>query len=295
MKIFVNGTKYLSIILLLTGLTVRVVGAGDCDSDKITKIIEEQDKKEMELMEDAFWSLDGKPYPNMQNPTVAYVHFAHCRKVQNDKLYETSEQDYRDIKTNMKQAKNLWKEEKSNKDNKSAYKALKNKTKVAKNIMKIQEKHFEHCNKLLKEIQGNGVTKEVLNKYPTEGLEKTAICQEKFKLTDSARAGWYFRYSYFLYFWKEKSSKDTIETNSIERIASDNYLKYIMNDNDKEGQEKEYEKEMKADSVGIQNAYAYYCQTESDLQPSPNLSSNPNSSPSSNSDPSSNPNSELLK
>merc|ERR1711957_166241 len=131
-------------------------------------------------------------------------------------------------------------------------------------------------------------TKEVLNKYPTEGLEKTAICQEKFKLTDSARAGWYFRYGYFLYFsYTFSFSKDTIETNSIERIASDNYLKYIMNDNDKEGQEKEYEKEMKADSVGIQSAYAYYCQTESDLQPSPNLSSN--------SDPSSNPNSELLK
>ena len=54
---------------------------------------------------------------------------------------------------------------------------------------------------------------------------------------------------------------------------------------------------MKANSVGFQNAYAYYCQTESDLEPSPNLSSNPNSSPSSspNPDPSSNPSSELLK
>jgi len=31
----------------------------------------------------------------------------------------------------------------------------------------------------------------------------------------------------------------------------------------KKGLEKQYEKEMKADSVGIQNAYAYYCQTES--------------------------------
>jgi len=264
MKIFVNGTKYLSIILLLTGLTVRVVDAGDCN---ITKIIEEQDKVEKELMKDAFWSLEGKPYPNMQNPTVAYVHFAHCRKVQNDKLYETSEQDYRDIKTNMKQAKNIWKEEKSNKDNKSAYKALKNKTEVAKNIMKIQEKHFEHCNKLLKEIQGNGVTKRVLNENPTEGEKKTAICQQKFKHTNSAKAGWSFRYSYFLYFWKQKSSKDTIETNSIERIASDNYLKYIMNDKDKEGLEREYEKQMNADSVGLQNAFAYYCQTTTVKQP----------------------------
>ena len=65
----------------------------------------------------------------------------------------------------------------------------------------------------------------------------------------------------------------------------------------KKGLEKKHERQMKANSVGFQNAYAYYCQTESDLEPSPNLSSNPNSSPSSspNPDPSSNPSSELLK
>jgi len=253
MKIFVNGTKYLSIILLLTGLTVRVVGAGDCDSDEITKIVEEQDMEEMENMKDAFWSLGGKPYPNMQNPTVAYVHFAHCRKIQKDKIYEKSEETLKQLKLAY-----------GSDENKKAFDAQSDEDDAAKARIKMEKKHFKHCNKLLIKTEKSKFTEKVLAETINyDKTKKTNYCLNKFPISHSTKAGWYFGYFYYFYY-TFSFSKDAIEKTSIERIAADNYGKYIMKKK-KKGLEKQYEKEMKADSVGIQNAYAYYCQTESDL------------------------------
>jgi len=240
MKIFVNGTKYLSIILLLTGLTVRVAGDGDCDNVNITGIIEEQDKEEMDLMKDAFWSLGGKPYPNMQNPTVAYVHFAHCRKVQKDYLNNGSD------------------------ENKKAFDAQSDEEAVKARI-KMEKKHFEHCKKLLKKTKKSNALEDVLevtNDY--NETTKTDYCLDKFNHTLSTKAGWYFRYSYFLYFsYTFSISRSSIEKTSIENIAADNFGKYIMKKKKELTRlEKKYLKEMKADSVKKQYANAYYCQPE---------------------------------
>ena len=140
MKIFVNGTKYLSVILLLISLTVRVAGGGDYDNDKITEAIKTRDEKEMKLMEDAFWSLGGKPYPNMQNYTVAYVHFAHCRKVQKDKIYEKSEKYYKEITIEtLKQLKLAYKKNGSD-ENKKAFDAQSDKKDAAKARIKMKKK-----------------------------------------------------------------------------------------------------------------------------------------------------------
>jgi len=150
MKIFVNGTKYLSIILLLTGLTVRVVDAGDCN---ITEIIEKQDKVEKELMKDAFWSLEGKPYPNMQNPTVAYVHFAHCRKIQKDKIYEKSEETLKQLKLAY-----------GSDENKKVFDAQSDEDDAAKARIKMEKKHFKHCNKLLIKTEKSKLQRKFLQK-----------------------------------------------------------------------------------------------------------------------------------
>jgi len=237
MKIFVNGTKYLSIILLLTGLTVRVVDAGDCN---ITEIIEKQDKVEKELMKDAFWSLEGKPYPNMQNPTVAYVHFAHCRDVQ--KNYQKIGSD----------------------ENKKAFDAQSDEEAVKARI-KMEKKHYEHCKKLLKKTKKSNALQDVLE--VTDDYNETAktdYCLDKFNHTLSTKAGWYFRYSYFLYFsYTFSISRSSIEKTSIESIAANNFGKYIMKKKRELTRlEKKYLKEMKADSVKKQYANAYYCQPE---------------------------------
>ena len=264
MKIFVNGTKYLSIILLLTGLTVRVAGDGDCDNVNITGIIEEQDKEEMDLMKDAFWSLGGKPYPNMQNPTVAYVHFAHCRKIQKDKIYEKSNEDYKKntIET-FNEFKRAYQDNRS-KENKKAFKAQKNIKKAVKARIEMEKKHFEHCDELLIKTERSEFTTKVLAQLAeTNDWDKTKkknYCLNKFNISLSTKYGWYFGYFYYFYY-TFSLSQSSIEKTSIESIAANNFGKYIM-EKEKEGLELQYERQMNADSVGELNTYAYYCQKE---------------------------------
>ena len=103
---------------------------------------------------------------------------------------------------------------------------------------------------------------EVTNDY--NETTKTDYCLDKFNHTLSTKAGWYFRYSYFLYFsYTFSISRSSIEKTSIENIAADNFGKYIMKKKKELTRlEKKYLKEMKADSVKKQYANAYYCQPE---------------------------------
>jgi len=287
MKICVKGTKYLSIILLMIGLTVHVTGekncvgdncekncvgdncekkcVGDncesdkCDSESINEIIKNRDVEEEELLKDAFWSVGGKPYPNMQNPTVAYVHYGHCTKVVKEKSYEKSEVEFIPIEKKFDELKKVFEDDTTNKESKAAFIAQREIRDAFKSKLDMETKHFDHCDNLLTKTEESGYTKKVLRK--TKGFneaQKDTYCLKTFSQYSSAKAEWWFGYSYFLYIYFAASKQ--IKTSSLERIAADNFGEYIMSSGKKRGLVKEYEKELKKKSVKKLNTLAHYCQ-----------------------------------
>jgi len=248
----------------MIGLTVRVTGLekcvdDKCDSESINQIIKNRDVEGEELLKDAFWSLDGKPYPNMQNPTVAYVHYGHCTKVVKDKSYEQSEEEFIPIEKEFNELKRAFESDTTNKEIEARFNAHKEIRDAFKSKLDMETKHFAHCDKLLTKTETSRSTKQFLKKTKDYNeAEKDTYCLNRFSQYSSAKAEWWFGYGYFFYI---SAVSKKFKTSSLERIAADNFGEYIMGGR-KNKLERNYDRELKKNSVKELNMLAHYCQTK---------------------------------
>jgi len=231
-----------------------------CDSESINKIIKNRDVEEEELLKDAFWSVDGRPYPNMQNPTVAYVHYGHCTKVVKEKSYEKIEEKFMPIEKKFNELRKVFENDTTDdKEIEAAFNELKEIRDAFKSKLDMETKHFDHCDKLLTKTEKSRSTKKVLRE--TNGFneaQKDTYCLKTFSQYSSAKAEWWFGYGYFFYI---SAVSKKFKTSSLERIAADNFGEYIMSGK-KKGLVKKYDKELKKKSVKELNTLAHYCQTK---------------------------------
>jgi len=200
--------------------------ANQCD-DIVSKEISDWNAAEDEMMKDSYISLAGKALPNLLNPSMAYIHVQHCKTVAKENILDTNDE--------------------------------------------LKAMHVNHC----KGVRNKA--KRGVRKYNI--IADSASCSQKFKylhdefiqeaLEDgrAARRGKKFKYSvkfsYETSKLRERLAKRTLPSDTLEKIASNNYAEILMKIYDNGSMDMEEEAYVKlnfGNDARVLASWAFACQ-----------------------------------
>lgn len=191
--------------------------------DIVSKEISDWNAAKDEMMKDSYISLAGKALPNLLNPSMAYTHVQHCITVAKENILDTNDE--------------------------------------------LKAMHVNHC----KGVRNNA--KRGVRKYNI--IADSASCSQKFKylhdefiqeaLEDGRAASrWEIR---FIYEKKKKKrarlAKRTLPSDTLEKIADNNYAEILMKIYDNGSMDMEEEAYVKLNSgndARVLASWAFACQ-----------------------------------
>jgi len=220
-------TTFALLVFASRGISLSA-NANQCD-DIVSKEISDWNAAKDEMMKDSYISLAGKALPNLLNPSMAYTHVQHCITVAKENILDTNDE--------------------------------------------LKAMHVNHC----KGVRNNA--KRGVRKYNI--IADSASCSQKFKylhdefiqeaLEDGrvARRGKKFKYNgrFFHYEasfkYNGRFSYETLASDTLEKIASNNYAEILMKIYDNGSMDMEEEAYVKLNSgndARVLASWAFACQ-----------------------------------